>query len=88
LLGPKGALPFLVAASLGDLHSVSDVALLTPLADLLQGIPVGLAFGTMPFLLKARLSYSDIGVFMLATYPYSLKLLWSPVVDSNWVGNL
>ncbi|UZJ56758.1 hypothetical protein CBS101457_006078 [Exobasidium rhododendri] len=52
---------------------------------LLQGIPVGLAFGTMPFLLKARLSYSDIGIFMLATYPYSLKLLWSPVVDSCYV---
>lgn len=53
--------------------------------DLLQGIPVGLAFGTMPFLLKARLSYSDIGLFMLSTYPYSLKLLWSPVVDSCFV---
>lgn len=42
----------------------------------------------MPFLLKARLSYSDIGVFMLATYPYSLKLLWSPVVDSCFVNEL
>jgi hypothetical protein len=51
----------------------------------LQGIPVGLAFGTMPFLLKARLSYSDIGIFTLATYPYSLKLLWSPIVDSCFV---
>lgn len=57
-------------------------------SDLLQGIPVGLAFGTMPFLLKARLSYSDIGFFMLATYPYSLKLLWSPVVDSCFVNEL
>ncbi|GAA5904324.1 hypothetical protein JCM8208_006836 [Rhodotorula glutinis] len=49
---------------------------------LLQGIPVGLAFGSIPFLLRAKLSYSQIGIFTLCTYPYSLKLLWSPVVDS------
>ncbi|KAN0061662.1 hypothetical protein ACQY0O_005653 [Thecaphora frezii] len=55
---------------------------------LLQGIPVGLAFGTMPFLLKSRLSYSDIGFFMLCTYPYSLKLFWSPIVDSVFVKQL
>ena len=51
-------------------------------ADLLQGIPVGLAFGSIPFLLRARLSYSQIGLFSLASYPYSLKLLWSPIVDA------
>lgn len=50
--------------------------------DLLQGIPVGLAFGSIPFLLRSKLSYSQIGLFSLCTYPYSLKLLWSPVVDS------
>ncbi|WFD29478.1 hypothetical protein MSPP1_000487 [Malassezia sp. CBS 17886] len=49
---------------------------------MLQGVPIGLAFGTMPYLLKAHLSYTDIGTFMLCTYPYSLKLLWSPIVDS------
>ncbi|CAG8749857.1 2688_t:CDS:10 [Cetraspora pellucida] len=50
--------------------------------DLQNGIPVGLAFGSIPFLLKSNLSYSQIGVFSLATYPYSLKLLWSPIVDA------
>ncbi|KDN35674.1 hypothetical protein K437DRAFT_265444, partial [Tilletiaria anomala UBC 951] len=54
----------------------------------LQGIPVGLAFGTMPYLLKAKLSYSDIGFFMLCTYPYSLKLFWSPLVDSIYLSKL
>jgi hypothetical protein len=49
---------------------------------MLQGIPVGLAFGSIPFLLRAKLSYSQIGIFTLCTYPYSLKLLWSPIVDS------
>ncbi|KIS70649.1 uncharacterized protein UMAG_01813 [Mycosarcoma maydis] len=55
---------------------------------LLQGVPVGLAFGTMPFLLKSKLSYGDIGFFMLCTYPYSLKLFWSPIVDSTFVNQL
>lgn len=49
---------------------------------LLQGIPIGLAFGSVPFLLKSKLSYGQLGVFSLASYPYSLKLLWSPIVDA------
>ncbi|CAK7568665.1 MAG: hypothetical protein SEPTF4163_006663 [Sporothrix epigloea] len=50
----------------------------------LQGIPLGLATGSVPFLLKRHMSYSEIGVFTLASYPYSLKLLWSPIVDAVW----
>ena len=50
----------------------------------LQGIPMGLASGSVPFLLKDYLSYGQIGVFSLAMYPYSLKLLWSPIVDAIW----
>ncbi|KAI9821486.1 MAG: hypothetical protein M1832_003333 [Thelocarpon impressellum] len=58
--------------------------LLLVLLYFLQGIPMGLATGSVPFLLKAHLSYSQIGVFSLASYPYSLKLLWSPIVDAVW----
>ena len=50
-----------------------------------QGIPVGLAFGTIPFLLKSMsktMSFTSLGLFSMATYPYSLKILWSPIVDS------
>ena len=36
----------------------------------LQGIPVGLTFGTMPFLLKSHVGYGGLGFFMLSTYPY------------------
>jgi len=43
-----------------------------------------LAGGSVPFLLKSHLSYSQIGVYSLASYPYSLKLLWSPIVDAWW----
>ncbi|KAJ3291926.1 hypothetical protein HDU79_001908 [Rhizoclosmatium sp. JEL0117] len=42
---------------------------------LLQGIPMGLIFGSVPFLLKAKLSYSDIALFSLSSYPYSLKAI-------------
>lgn len=58
--------------------------LLLVLLYFLQGIPMGLAGGSVPFLLKTYLSYGQIGVFSLASYPYSLKLLWSPIVDAVW----
>lgn len=35
-----------------------------------------------PFLLQSNASYTQIGLFSLAAYPYSFKLLWSPLVDS------
>lgn len=50
----------------------------------LQGVPMGLATGSVPFLLKNHMSYGQIGIFSLASYPYSLKLLWSPIVDACW----
>lgn len=50
--------------------------------DTIQGVPLGLTFGSVPFMLQSSSSYTDIGVFSFASYPYSLKLLWSPVVDS------
>ncbi len=33
-------------------------------------------------MLQSRLSYAQVGTFSLAAYPYSFKLLWSPVVDA------
>lgn len=49
---------------------------------MIQGVPLGLAMETLPFLLRERLSYSKIAIFTLSSYPYSLKLLWSPFVDA------
>ncbi|KAA8499441.1 putative membrane protein [Porphyridium purpureum] len=56
----------------------------------LQGIPMGLCFGSLPFILQGEghLSYTQLGVFSLASYPYSLKLAWSPIVDSVWNARL
>ena len=47
-----------------------------------QGVPIGLVFGTINILLKKFLSYSELAIFSLASYPYSLKLFWSPIVDA------
>lgn len=49
--------------------------------DLIQGIPLGLIFGSIPFLLQKNASYSKLAIFAMCGYPYSLKLLWSPLVD-------
>lgn len=35
-----------------------------------------------PFLLQSKLSMTQMGLFSMSGYPYSFKLLWSPIVDS------
>lgn len=48
----------------------------------LQGIPLGLA-GSIPLILQNNnASYSDQGFFSFVFWPFSLKLLWAPLVDS------
>ena len=75
----------LVTTSFTDLPpSDKRSFLLLCLLYFLQGIPMGLAMGSVPFLLKSHFSYGQIGIFSLAAYPYSLKLLWSPIVDAVW----
>lgn len=68
-------------------HDQKNFGLLV-LLYFLQGVPLGLATGSVPFLLKDHMSYSEIGVFSLASYPYSLKLFWSPIVDAVWNPNI
>lgn len=65
-----------------DLRSDMASFLLLVVLYLLQGVPLGLTFGSLPFLLNSKLSYSDLALFSLSSYPYSLKLLWSPFVDT------
>jgi glucan phosphoethanolaminetransferase (alkaline phosphatase superfamily) len=49
---------------------------------LLQGVPLGLAT-SLPFILSAkRSSYAHQSIFSLSAWPFSLKLLWAPIVDS------
>lgn len=49
---------------------------------LLQGIPIGLT-AAIPMLLQNRgASYKQQAEFSFAHWPFSLKLLWAPIVDS------
>ncbi|KAI8869753.1 hypothetical protein GQ42DRAFT_174896 [Ramicandelaber brevisporus] len=69
------------APAAGDHRDFGNVLLLIVLY-LLQGVPMGLASGSIPFLLKEKMGYAEIAIFSLAGYPYSLKLFWSPIVDA------
>lgn len=51
----------------------------------LQGIPMGLS-GSIPLLLKERnVSFEGLALFSLVSIPFSLKLLWAPLVDSVYI---
>jgi PAT family acetyl-CoA transporter-like MFS transporter 1 len=40
----------------------------------------------LPYILSARkISYADQGVFSFVWWPFSLKLLWAPIVDSLFI---
>lgn len=48
----------------------------------LQGIPLGLG-SAVPLMLQNRhVSYKDQALFSFVTWPFSVKLLWAPIVDS------
>lgn len=52
---------------------------------LLQGIPLGL-IASLPFILSSRnVSYYEQAVFSLASWPFAMKLLWAPIVDSLYI---
>ena len=47
-----------------------------------QGIPLGLA-ASVPMVLQAKMiGYRQQAMFSLVTWPFSIKLLWAPIVDS------
>lgn len=46
-----------------------------------QGLPMGLFLKSVPLLFKQYLTYSELGVIMMATMPYSFKVFWAPIVE-------
>ena len=51
----------------------------------LQGIPMGLS-GSIPFLMQAKgVSMAEQAQFSTVSWPFSLKLLWAPLVDAVYV---
>ncbi|XP_049809604.1 acetyl-coenzyme A transporter 1 [Schistocerca nitens] len=49
---------------------------------LLQGIPIGLTAAIPMYLRNRGVSYRQQAEFSFAHWPFSLKLLWAPIVDS------
>ena len=63
---------------------LSNVSLLLFLY-VLQGVPLGLA-GSIPLIMQSRkVSYKDQAYFSFVFWPFSLKLLWAPLVDALYV---
>lgn len=51
----------------------------------ITGIPIGLS-GSIPILMKENgASYQSLSMFSLVSLPFSLKLLWAPIVDSQYI---
>ena len=49
---------------------------------------MGLA-GSIPLILKSRnASYHELAAFSLVSWPFSLKILWAPIVDAVYVKSI
>lgn len=49
---------------------------------ILQGVPIGLA-GSVPIILQTKkVGYRQQALFSVVSWPFTVKLLWAPVVDS------
>ncbi|KAJ8357825.1 hypothetical protein SKAU_G00206190 [Synaphobranchus kaupii] len=74
-------LPIVPPSLKGELGNV----LLLLFLYVLQGIPLGLA-GSIPLIMQSKkVSYKDQAYFSLVFWPFSLKLLWAPLVDAVYV---
>ncbi|XP_060865229.1 acetyl-coenzyme A transporter 1-like [Metopolophium dirhodum] len=56
----------------------------------IQGLPLGLAIA-LPIIFQSKkiVSYKEQAFFSLVAWPYSVKILWAPIVDSlyvQWIG--
>jgi MFS transporter, PAT family, solute carrier family 33 (acetyl-CoA transportor), member 1 len=65
-----------------------DSILILLLLYTLQGIPMGLS-GSIPLIMKdSGASYSSLSMFSMVSLPFSLKLLWAPIVDSLYISTM
>ncbi|XP_022174756.1 acetyl-coenzyme A transporter 1-like [Myzus persicae] len=53
---------------------------------IMQGIPIGIVT-VIPILLQSRqnITYKEQALFSIAGWPFSLKLLWAPLVDALYI---
>ena len=52
---------------------------------ILQGIPLGLRTSVPLILQQNDVAYKEQAKFSFASYPFSMKLLWAPIVDSVFI---
>ncbi|XP_064459593.1 acetyl-coenzyme A transporter 1-like isoform X2 [Ornithodoros turicata] len=72
----------------GDVKDEWRSILLLVLLYVLQGIPLGLAAAVPLMLQNRKVSYKDQALFSFVTWPFSVKLLWAPIVDSIYCNAL
>ncbi|XP_057666812.1 acetyl-coenzyme A transporter 1 [Diorhabda carinulata] len=76
----NGELPFILSKT--NIRGDEKNILLLFFLYTLQGIPIGLS-AAIPMILQNRgVSYKQQAEFSFVTWPFSLKLLWAPIVDS------
>ena len=47
----------------------------------IQGLTIGFFLMSVPVIFKKYLTYSELGVLMMCTAPFSFKVFWSPLVE-------
>ncbi|KAH7649218.1 hypothetical protein FG379_001575 [Cryptosporidium bovis] len=50
----------------------------------IQGLPMGISY-SIPFILQGKITYSEQSMFGMVVLPFSIKLLWAPLVDSVYI---
>ncbi|KAL7035903.1 hypothetical protein ACKWTF_008619 [Chironomus riparius] len=83
-ISPKGDDEVVESESSNLSGDYQNVALLL-LLYLLQGVPQGISLA-IPILLQNRgATYSEQAQFSISYFPFGLKLLWAPVIDSIFI---
>ena len=65
----------------GDFGNIALLVLLY----VLQGVPMGISASVSFILQEKGATLSEQGIFSLASWPFSFKFLWAPLVDSYYV---
>ncbi|CAI6347969.1 unnamed protein product [Macrosiphum euphorbiae] len=55
----------------------------------IQGFPVGVSTA-LPLILQSKkmVTYEDQAAFSMALWPYSIKLLWAPIIDALYINSI
>jgi PAT family acetyl-CoA transporter-like MFS transporter 1 len=62
--------------------------LVTLVLYLLQGVILGLSNSVTIYLTSAKATYNQQGTYSFVHYPFSLKLIWAPIIDVFYIRRL